>query len=237
MKNSALLTLDVDSKALENELELLLKSKEWIPHFNKSYYNGQWNGINLIGKKSSLATLAPDHNTENQVTDLCDFRLIPKTKCLLDFFETSIISARYLRLQAGSEIKTHSDPDIGFWDGLVRIHIPIVTNDHTWFIIDKKKIQMAINECWYADFGKPHSVINHGDSDRIHLVLDIEVNEWLKTLFKKEGILSKTDSAPDRIEEMSNSEITEMIFSLKTMNTETALKLAREIELKYKRHQ
>ena len=26
---------------------------------------------------------------ENQVTDLCDFRLIPKTKCLLDFFETS----------------------------------------------------------------------------------------------------------------------------------------------------
>jgi len=34
----------------------------------------------------------------------------------------------------------------------------------------------------------PHSVENRGDTDRIHLVLELEVNEWLRSIFPPESL-------------------------------------------------
>jgi hypothetical protein len=43
---------------------------------------------------------------------------------------------------------------------------------------------MKEGECWYLRLSDPHSVSNKGNKDRIHLVIDIEVNSWFITCLK-----------------------------------------------------
>jgi hypothetical protein len=42
---------------------------------------------------------------------------------------------------------------------------------------------MAAGEIWYLDFNQPHSVVNRGKSERVHLVIDVCVNDWLTERF------------------------------------------------------
>lgn len=83
----------------------------------------------------------------------------------------------------GGELTRHADitdPDAGVALGmLLRIHIPLVTNDSVWFrqwMLDgrTRQVHMAEGETWYLDTRKPHTAKNDGGSERIHLVMDVE---------------------------------------------------------------
>ena len=50
------------------------------------------------------------------------------------------------------------------------------------FILNQVRILMNEGECWYLNVNRPHRVANHGTSDRIHLVIDCVVNDWLREL-------------------------------------------------------
>src|SRR5207244_3707515 len=91
-------------------------------------------------------------------------------------------AVRFLRLKAGSIIKEHKDYNLGYEDGEVRLHVPVATNPQVEFILNGVRIDMKEGECWYHDFNLTHRVANHGSSDRIHLVIDCVVNDWLRDL-------------------------------------------------------
>jgi hypothetical protein len=42
---------------------------------------------------------------------------------------------------------------------------------------------MREGECWYVNFNLAHAVENRGASDRVHLVIDGLVNDWVRTVF------------------------------------------------------
>jgi hypothetical protein len=42
---------------------------------------------------------------------------------------------------------------------------------------------MKPGEAWYLRLSDPHAVANRGSSDRVHLVLDLVVNDWLTGFF------------------------------------------------------
>ncbi len=44
------------------------------------------------------------------------------------------------------------------------------------------RIAMQEGECWYHNFNLPHHIANRGATDRVHLVIDCEINEWLREL-------------------------------------------------------
>ncbi len=37
-------------------------------------------------------------------------------------------------------------------------------------------------QCLYLRLSDPHSVVNRGDTDRVHLVIDAPVNDWIESL-------------------------------------------------------
>ena len=76
-------------------------------------------------------------------------------------------------------VKEHCDYNLGFEDGEVRLHIPVLTNPAVEFVLDGKRITMNPGEVWYHNFNLPHRVANHGPTDRIHLVMDCFLNGWL----------------------------------------------------------
>jgi hypothetical protein len=41
---------------------------------------------------------------------------------------------------------------------------------------------MRPGECWYLRLSEPHRVDNDGHDERVHLVFDARVNDWLRGL-------------------------------------------------------
>ena len=100
---------------------------------------------------------------------------------------------RFMKLEAGKIIGKHSDKidkDLGFDDGeIVRIHIPIRTNEDVIFTLyesprDKigNEYKLKTGHYYYTDVTKPHAVRNESEVDRIHLVVDCYSNDTLRTL-------------------------------------------------------
>lgn len=104
---------------------------------------------------------------------------------------------RFMRLEPkGGELDRHTDQtdaDMGINDGdLVRLHIPITTNDKvifsSWDHEGKEiKANMKEGELWYLDIRKPHKAINGGDKARIHLVIDARLTDELRKLIVNIG--------------------------------------------------
>jgi len=86
---------------------------------------------------------------------------------------SKIKRANIVLLKAKSSIAKHIDKG-EFLQSTRKVHIPITTNDGCYFIVDGKQQHFKESELWEINnTGKYHSVQNEGDSDRIHLVIDI----------------------------------------------------------------
>ena len=66
--------------------------------------------------------------------------------------------------------------------GEARLHVPLCGADAMQFQVAGKPVPMRTGEVWYINADMQHEVINHGDQDRINLVIDCEVNNWLRSL-------------------------------------------------------
>jgi hypothetical protein len=71
---------------------------------------------------------------------------------------------------------------LGEEGGDVRLHIPVVTNPSVEFYLAGRRVPMQAGECWYLDLSLPHRVQNLGASERVHLVIDCVLNDWLRAL-------------------------------------------------------
>ena len=177
------LPLKFDVERLQNDLKKVL-GVEWIDHFNIECYEGKWNSIPLYssgGDKINIIALTTTNNKPVKETEFmqdCDY-----FREVLAHFNCPLISVRLLNLGPGAYIKPHKDYNLGYEDGCFRLHIPIVTNPKVKFILDDILLTMHQGECWYTNVNYTHSVSNEGDTDRIHLVIDGERNDWSDNLF------------------------------------------------------
>jgi hypothetical protein len=175
------LPLGVDPQLLRQDLDQVNR-EDWIRHFNTRYFEGQWTGAVLRAAAGFSNTLYSDpHATESFAAT----KLLERCPNIADFlkrFQCPLRSVRLLRLEAGSVIREHRDFDLGLADGVVRVHMPLRTNPDVVFFLDAHRLEMSEGECWYLDLSLPHWVENRGVSDRIHLVIDCEVNQWLVDL-------------------------------------------------------
>jgi aspartyl/asparaginyl beta-hydroxylase (cupin superfamily) len=67
---------------------------------------------------------------------------------------------------------------------MVRLHIPIITDPRIDFFVNNRKVVMNEGECWYINFNLPHRVYNNSDIDRVHLVIDCVVNDWVRSIIE-----------------------------------------------------
>ncbi|HEX5735342.1 MAG TPA: aspartyl/asparaginyl beta-hydroxylase domain-containing protein [Blastocatellia bacterium] len=157
----------------------------WVPHFNTGYYEGDWSGIALRSVGGAESQLYPDPLAE--FADTAVLAGCPNIQNALAAFDCPLESVRLLRLGPGSVIREHTDLNLSFEDGTMRVHIPLATNEKVDFCVNYEKLVMIPGEAWYINFNLPHSVVNRGDTDRIHLVLDCVVNEWLSAVIPPEA--------------------------------------------------
>ncbi|WP_276132234.1 aspartyl/asparaginyl beta-hydroxylase domain-containing protein [Polluticoccus soli] len=182
MIDKVLLPLRFDATRLHAEV-LSFPEEDWIPHFNTPYYSGDWSAIPLRSVDGDPKRIFPDPTGKGIYQDTAHLLRCSYIHNAVSSLECEKIDVRLLRLKAGSSIKEHRDYDLAFEDGEVRLHIPVMTNPALEFYLNKELVTMREGECWYLNFNLPHSVSNRGTTDRVHLVVDCKINEWLSELF------------------------------------------------------
>jgi hypothetical protein len=186
MKNHSLkLPFVFDEKLLLHDL-MICRRQAWELHFNKADYSGTWESIAL----RSISGGVHDINVYSSTDEYIDTPLLGECRYfreIIDVFQCRVEGARLLSLSPSSFIKEHCDFKQGYEYDNARIHIPIQTSSNVLFMVSGANIPMLVGDCWYANFSLPHSVYNHGELNRVHLIIDIKRNKWTDQIFEQAG--------------------------------------------------
>lgn len=177
------LSLQFDQDRIARDLYHLC-DQQWVSHYNFTEFRNGWKGLALRSTDGTTDNLAPNEQDDYQNTMLlmeCDY-----IKKVLNAFKCPLLRVRLMKLKAGAKVRKHIDRSMGLLHGKARLHIPVITNEGVHFIMHKERVEMKGGEVWYLDATRPHQVINLGDEDRLHLVIDCQVNEWLLQHFPYE---------------------------------------------------
>jgi quercetin dioxygenase-like cupin family protein len=177
------LPLAFDAGALAREA-LSLPERAWVPHFNQSIYEGAWTGVALRSVGGIETQLYPDPASQKPFADTPTLARLPHHREALGRLQSPLLAARLLSLEPGALINEHRDYMLGYDDGELRIHIPVVTSPEVEFLLDGRAVVMVPGEAWYLNLNLPHRVANRSSITRIHLVVDCIVDEWMSALVK-----------------------------------------------------
>ena len=217
-----------DAGLLQQEVDAL-SAMQWLPHYQVKHYEGEWSAIPLrsIAGKVDDIIISPTDNRDYR--DTIFLERSPYLKEVLQTFECPLQAVRLLKLNAGSIIKEHHDAELNFESGEIRLHIPVLTHADVEFFLDKEKMDLKAGECWYMNVNLPHAINNNSKNNRVHLVIDALVNDWVKELFAGTACPVKKE-----IEDSSGvyDEATkkQMITAFREMNTAVSNKMADELE-------
>jgi len=204
------LPLTFEPEGLQSDLDRVA-SDEWVRHFNDRYYEGEWSGVALRTVSGASTQIYSDPVKNEPLTDTPVLSRCPSLQRALATFECPVKSARLLKLGPGARIIEHRDYNLSLEDGEVRLHVPITTDGRVQFYLNGERIAMLAGECWYINANLPHKVENHSDMDRVHLVIDCEVDDWLRSLVasvspqtEAPAPVIEKPSSPDALAEFCN---------------------------------
>jgi hypothetical protein len=186
VKEVVRLPLEISAARLLEDLARITP-EDWIPHFNRAYYEGDWSAVPLRSLGGAANKIYPDPTRD----DFADTPVLERCTYIADVLRSlacPLRTVRFLRLGAGSRILEHTDYNLGFEDGQIRIHVPVTTNPRVEFFLNGSQVIMNAGEAWYLNFNLPHRLYNGGDSDRVHLVIDCILNDWLRELMEVSGV-------------------------------------------------
>jgi Aspartyl/Asparaginyl beta-hydroxylase len=183
--NSFKLPVSFDAERLKQDLNQIMPG-EWSPHFNTGYYEGEWSGVALRSVGGTASQLYPDPAAQKPFADTPVLARCEYIRSVLVWFNCTLESVRLLKLSVGSRIREHKDHKLSLEDGVIRMHVPIITDPRVEFFVDDDRLVMNEGECWYINFNLPHRVSNHSGIDRVHLVVDCVVNDWLRSMIPRD---------------------------------------------------
>lgn len=217
-----------DTGLLQQETDALT-AIQWLPHYQVKHYEGEWTAIPLrsIGGKTDDVIISPTSNRNYE--DTVFLQSSPYLQQVLQTFRCPLQAVRLLKLNAGSIIKEHRDAELNFESGEIRLHVPVITHPDVEFLLDKERLALREGECWYMNFNLPHSIRNNSAVNRVHLVIDALVNDWVKQLFSSPAITVKKETA-DLSGVLSDDTKRKMIVQFREMNTDISNRMADELE-------
>jgi Aspartyl/Asparaginyl beta-hydroxylase len=175
-----------------------LSTVGWTKHFVRQNYDGDWSVIPLRGQAGAAHPVMMIYSdpTCRNFEDTPMLTACPYFQQVLASFPAPLQAVRLMRLTVGSVIKEHSDLELSFEEGTVRIHVPVVTNAGVEFYLNRNRVVLEAGSAWYLRLSDPHSVVNRGTADRVHMVIDAEVNDWVRdvlaTAAASKGHISET---------------------------------------------
>lgn len=183
-----MLPLRFDAGRMQADLALL-ESGEWMEHFVKQNFEGCWSVIPLRGPEGATHPVMMMYSdpTCEKFADTPFLARCGYFPGVLAAFPFPLDAVRLMNLTPGSLIKEHRDHDLAFEHGAVRIHVPVTTHPQVDFTLNGTRVVLDEGTSWYLRLSDPHSVANHGETDRVHLVIDARRSPQLDAWFAMLG--------------------------------------------------
>ncbi len=157
------------SDALRSVLEEL-DAEDWVPtHPDGPYESDEWIVVPFVefGRETPMMERFP---------------IMAK---VLQEFKCPVKMMVYYNMLPGAKIHPHRDTSGALELGYLRFHVPVRTNPQVEFLVDDVAVRMQEGQLWALNTSPRHSVSNLGNSDRVHLVLEVEVNQWVKSVLPR----------------------------------------------------
>ncbi|NTS39384.1 aspartyl/asparaginyl beta-hydroxylase domain-containing protein [Flavisolibacter sp. BT320] len=231
MLKYAQLPQQFDAEKMKAEVASL-EAAHWKQHYNKAHYEGGWTVLplrSINGETENIFAVHAEVASAGQYQDTVLLQACPYIQSVLQAFPCEKTAVRLMKLQAGAVIKEHRDTALRFEDGEARLHIPVVTNPAVSFYLDDEKLQLKEGECWYMNLCLRHRVQNKGTTDRVHLVVDCLVNDWLREVLTTGAVLQK-NAEEESTNAYDAASKQKMVNELRRMNTPVSLALAAQLE-------
>ena len=102
---------------------------------------------------------------EIDFTEVCDFLKGTYTEEVINIFKEKygVVRGRYMMMNWKSCLTYHNDET-------PRIHLPLITNDGCFMIIDDKTEKLHESTTYLVDTTKRHTALNAGEHLRFHMV-------------------------------------------------------------------
>mgnify|MGYP001424922260 CR=1 FL=1 len=139
------------------DIERILYEMQILPQYEEQLALQTALGTKLTGE-GALSDL--DDVSENMFTEF--IYNMPYTNSILKAH--NVYRARIMNLGPKTNYTYHQDPT-------KRFHIPLITNDSCFFVIDDKVVRYPANGNYYiVDTTKLHTAINASSENRVHIV-------------------------------------------------------------------
>jgi len=119
-----------------------------------------------------------------ELLDLCN----PVLKKIEEIYDGVALEVTMHKLKAGAKIPDHNDLDgyiLGnryqeylYFKLIHKIHVVISTNDQVFFRIEDDIKNLKVGECWEINDQLDHEVWNDGNTERIHLIVNLVNEKW-----------------------------------------------------------
>lgn len=143
-------TLDID--IIKSELQEVMKYDGFIDQINlqtvkgKDPYYGSRGGREFIEDETKFSHFyfeTPYINSILQTHNLC--------------------RSRVMKLKSKTCLSYHKDPTR-------RFHIPVITNENCFFVINNTVHHLPVGKCYIIDSTLQHTAVNASFEDRIHII-------------------------------------------------------------------
>jgi len=178
------LPFQFDRERLREDLAKV-QPEDWVLHYNRADFDGDWRGTALRSSDGTTTNLVLQSGANPEFEDTPLLERCDYFREVLAAFDCPLKTVRLLSLAPQSFIREHTDRELQYEDGEVRIHIPIQTNPRVEFYSRGERLQLEEGCSYYLNASLPHRVSNRGGEERVHLVIDAEVNEWVHALFRQ----------------------------------------------------
>lgn len=151
-----------DAARMAREVKAL-PDAAWMAHPSRMAGNS---AVALVSREGG-----ENDDFEGEMGPTPHLRRSPYLQQVMAAFGEVLGRSRLMRLAPGSEVALHVDFNY-HWLRRVRIHVPITTQPEVTFYCADQAVHMGAGEAWIFNAWRRHRVVNGGDSDRVHLVID-----------------------------------------------------------------
>lgn len=182
------LPITFDTQKMQAELGMLERQAMWLNHPDYTVASaGDWTALALLSATADVRDASSLRYRRGDIAAPTPLlRMCPYLSEVIASFKTDVHRARLMNLKPGTNIAEHRDygqQRYSLERGYIRVHIPIRTHERVHFQINRRDVPMREGEAWYANVCEPHAVRNDSDVHRVHLVLDMRVNDWVRAMF------------------------------------------------------
>jgi len=158
---------------------------DWTPQDRKKVGKTNWTGISLYSLNGRADDMRCSSYPITKPTPAAEYCPHIMNELLPQLGIGSLLRVAFYRVDAGTGVGRHRDWEMGRANGVVRIHVPIVTNEQAIMFNNGRWYHMPAGQAWYFDTSSIHAVENGGDEHRIHLAVDVRVGKETSHLFKR----------------------------------------------------